>query len=384
MIKKIFSVTTCLLFFASAHAQFGLFASAAYIYNGTSSSFYNNTAPGLGQDIGLLGFQGTDFGVFEQNSGNLKLIGAEIKTFKGVADNVCSGTLYFTVYISGARPASPVFTPINLGFYSDCFAPACGSFFGSFNLAAGGGCCSDRDQKWQNPGFGVAANIDLTTYVPGNYTLEMYYAFAGEDGGNGCGTTKYDNNNNNPVNYSASFVITAAVPVDFGNIHVINNKTYNSISWTTYSEAHCSSFSLERSNDGIHFNSIATIPAAGFSSSILSYSLDDKNPASSVNYYRVKMMETTGSYQYSGIVKTENKKLNGCYISGNSKGLLGLNGLQPGDEIRVLNLLGTTLYYNKATGNSLNINTTRLPAGSYFITVSNTSSRNVLPVLINR
>jgi len=213
MIKKF--IVLILLSIPAAHlfAQFGLYASAVYIHNVGSNSFYNNTAPGLGQDIGSLTFQGTDLGIFEQNSGNLKLVGSEVKTFKGIADNVCSATLNYTVYLTGARPASPIFTAIGLGFYSDCFAPACGSFFGSFDLAAGGGCCSDRDQKWQNPGFGVAANIDLTNNLPGAYTLEVYYSYTGQDGGGGCTTTKYDNNNNNPTNYTASFTITLPYPL---------------------------------------------------------------------------------------------------------------------------------------------------------------------------
>ncbi len=153
--KMIKHLLPAVLLIACTHSygQFGLYASAAFINVNGTSSFYNNTAPGLGQDIGSTSYQGTNLGVFEQNSGNLILVGAEIKTFKGAADNVCSGTLNFTIYITGSRPASPVYTPIDLGFYSDCFAPACGTFFGSYNIAAGGGCCSERDPEMAKPGL---------------------------------------------------------------------------------------------------------------------------------------------------------------------------------------------------------------------------------------
>ena len=90
MIKKILVLIILSIAGTNAFSQFGLYASAAYMNINGSNSFYNNTAPGLGQNIGTLPFQGTDFGIFEQNSGNLKLVGSEIKTYKGVLDNVCS------------------------------------------------------------------------------------------------------------------------------------------------------------------------------------------------------------------------------------------------------------------------------------------------------
>jgi hypothetical protein len=222
--RKIVWIAVLIVSNSKAFSQFGLYASAAYLHVNGNNAFYNNTAPGLGQNIGSVGFEATDFGVFEQNAGTLKIIGAEIKTFKSGTDNVCSGTLHYTVYPQGVRPISPVYSSVNLGFYSDCFAPACGSFFGSFDIGAGGGCCSAGDQKWQNPGFGVAVDIDLTNNPIGVYTLEMYYSYTGEDAGNGCGTTKYDNNNNNPVNYTASFTITPLAPVQFGSIRVQNHE----------------------------------------------------------------------------------------------------------------------------------------------------------------
>jgi hypothetical protein len=384
MIKNILVLFILSITGTNSFAQFGLYASAAYIHINGSNSFYNNTAPGLGQDIGSTNFQGTDFGIFEQNSSNLKLVGSEIKTYKGVADNVCSGTLYYTVYLAGSRPASPVFTAIDLGFYSDCFAPACGSFFGSFNLAAGGGCCSDRDQKWQNPGNGTAANIDLTTFIPGVYTLEIYYAYTGQDGGNGCITTKYDNNSNNPVNYTAGFTITTPVPVSFGNIHVTNNQTYNSITWNTYTEAQTNIFKLERSEDGMYFNPIGEIPAAGSSSTIRLYSLTDRNPVNGNNFYRVKMIETDGKYQHSATVKTTNKSQNKWYLQNNPvSDYIQLIGIEKADDIFIFNPSGAKIFSSKANGNFINIPATNMHNGIYFIKVTNNRDSKILPVLIS-
>lgn len=375
----LFSITS-----SSVFAQFGLYASAAYMNINGSNSFYNNTAPGLGQDIGSIAFQGANFGIFEQYSGNLKITGSEIKTYKGVSDNVCSGTLFYTVYPDGSRPVSPVFTGIDLGFYSDCFAPACGSFFGSYNLGAGGGCCSAGDQKWQSPGNGSAANIDLTTYAPGAYTLEVYYAYTGQDGGSGCSTTKYDNNANNPTNYTAGFTLTMAIPVSFGNISITNNLSYNSIYWNTYSEASTRIFKLERAENGTDFHAIAEIPAAGFSATERAYVLRDMDPSNGINYYRVKMIESGGRSQYSGIVKTLNKAVSKWqFVNDPANKNIRVTGIKQGDEISMYAPSGARVYSSKANGNAVNISTAGLPGGIYFIKVLNNKGSETRPLVIS-
>ena len=363
--------------------QFGHYASAVYIRTNGGSSFYNNTAPGLGQDIGTNSFGGIDFGIFEQNSGELKIVGSEIKTFKGMADNVCAASLNYTVYPVGVRPVSPIYSSIPLGFYADCFAPGCGSFFGSFDIAAGGGCCSDRDQKWQNPGLGVAVNIDLSINPIGSYALEIYYSYTGEDGGNGCGTTKFDNNNNNPVNYTAAFTITAAVPVSFGTIKLINNGTSNKISWNTYSEAATKHFSAERSANGVDFYSIGQRSAAGFSSTIKSYSFTDERPLKGVNFYRIKTRETTGRYQNSVIVNTVNKFAGNWHIVTNPvKDNLIIEGLEKGDQLIVFNGYGAEITGAVSTNYLINIPVQNIANGTYYIKLTGKKGFAVFPVVV--
>ncbi|MBC7535014.1 MAG: T9SS type A sorting domain-containing protein [Ferruginibacter sp.] len=363
--------------------QFGHYASAVYVNANGGSFFYNNTAPGLGQDIGSNTFQGTDFGIFEQNSGGLKIAGSEIKTFKGMADNVCAASLNYTVYPVGIRPASPIYSSIPLGFYSDCFAPACGSFFGSYNIAAGGGCCSERDQKWQNPGLGVAVNIDLTANPIGTYTFEIYYSYTGQDGGSGCGTTKYDNNNSNPVNYTAAFTITAAVPVSFGTVQLVNNSTSNNLSWYTYSEADTKRFSVERSANGVDFDCIGQQPAAGSSSTIKHYSFTDERPLKGINFYRVKSWETNGRFQNSVIVNTVNKFADSWYIVTNPvKDNLLVEGLEKGDQVIVFNAYGAEITRATSNNNLVNIPVYHIANGTYYIKLTSKKSFYILPVVI--
>lgn len=78
--------------------------------------------------------------------------------------------------------------------------------------------------------------------------------------------------------------------------------------WETAAETNNQSFSVEKT-DGSHGNdvwvSVGTIPGAGNSSSVLSYSFTDSsfsNYKSPVYYYRLKQTDFDGFFSYSGVI----------------------------------------------------------------------------------
>ena len=89
-----------------------------------------------------------------------------------------------------------------------------------------------------------------------------------------------------------------------------------------------------------------------------------------LNYYRVKMIEADGKFQYSAIVKSVNHfkdNWNFIYVPGNDH--IEVNGIVRGDEIRIYDLNGRMIRSNKSTGNKTIINTTGIANGTYFISV---------------
>ena len=77
------------------------------------------------------------------------------------------------------------------------------------------------------------------------------------------------------------------------------------VEWITSNELNMAAFEVERSTEGVNFEKIATIPAKRTYSN--SYQITDKNPASGLNYYRLKMLNRDGTFEYSSIksVKTD-------------------------------------------------------------------------------
>ena len=73
--------------------------------------------------------------------------------------------------------------------------------------------------------------------------------------------------------------------------------------WQTASELNNDYFSIERSEDGINFNSIGTVNGAGNSSTVRNYELTDSELSSvSIIYYRLKQTDYDGKYEYFGPV----------------------------------------------------------------------------------
>jgi hypothetical protein len=74
------------------------------------------------------------------------------------------------------------------------------------------------------------------------------------------------------------------------------------LQWETASEINSSYFAIERSTDGIHFNEITRIPAAGFSNTASQYSYADTQAHGGTYYYRLRTVDINGQFEFSEIV----------------------------------------------------------------------------------
>lgn len=66
------------------------------------------------------------------------------------------------------------------------------------------------------------------------------------------------------------------------------------VEWTTVEETGNAFFSVERSTDGLNFESIALLDGAGNSQDIREYEYIDKSPANGQNYYRLRQTDFNG------------------------------------------------------------------------------------------
>lgn len=72
--------------------------------------------------------------------------------------------------------------------------------------------------------------------------------------------------------------------------------------WKTATEINNDYFEIERSENGINFESIGTVDGAGNSNRVLDYSFIDSSPLRGLSYYRLKQTDFDGKTSYSDLV----------------------------------------------------------------------------------
>jgi hypothetical protein len=98
------------------------------------------------------------------------------------------------------------------------------------------------------------------------------------------------------------------LPVQFLNITAIQKGSGVGIDWATALEINSSHFDVEKSADGnSNWNVVASINAAGNSSTVKNYNAYDPTPSNGVNFYRIKQVDIDGNFTFS---KTVSVKLN--------------------------------------------------------------------------
>jgi hypothetical protein len=77
------------------------------------------------------------------------------------------------------------------------------------------------------------------------------------------------------------------------------------LAWQTAWEKNSKEFVVQRSSDLKEFGDLATLPAAGDAQSRNSYTFTDHSPLPGTNYYRLRMVDFDGTYEYSKVIDAQ-------------------------------------------------------------------------------
>lgn len=225
-----------------------------------------------------------------------------------------------------------------------------------------------------NGNFVLSSTTDAAAIVR-NLQLNTNYHFA-----------VYEFNGFNQPIYigtAAVFNVTTAgsLPVKLLRWEAIANNNIVKLQWTSSSEINTSHFIIERSQDGARYNSIATINAAGNSSHNVDYNFEDKNPIRGRAYYRLKMVDVDGKFEYSTI-RTVN-------VSSTSSAFLVKNPIQQTLEVvaseksdwQIVNISGQVLKTGKAQIGRTEIGLYELAPGNYWIKLTDGNKATTLPFI---
>jgi hypothetical protein len=99
--------------------------------------------------------------------------------------------------------------------------------------------------------------------------------------------------------------LVSPLPVELTHFDAIANGDAVDVSWATASEKDHAFFTIEKSRDGISFETLATREGTGTTISTTNYIEKDLNPFDGISYYRLKQNDHNGRYSYSAIVSVD-------------------------------------------------------------------------------
>lgn len=91
------------------------------------------------------------------------------------------------------------------------------------------------------------------------------------------------------------------LPIELLSFEAKKDGRASLLQWETVTELNSFGFEVQRSMDGLRWEKIDWLSAQGISHSLQSYSTKDWHPATGDNYYRLKMIDEDGSYEYSAV-----------------------------------------------------------------------------------
>jgi hypothetical protein len=99
--------------------------------------------------------------------------------------------------------------------------------------------------------------------------------------------------------------LTIMLPVEFLYVEGEVHDKANVIKWATASETSNDYFEVQRSTDGLHFETIGELQGEGTTLEEQHYFFEDDHPPIGVAYYKIKQVDFNGEFDYSNTIALE-------------------------------------------------------------------------------
>jgi hypothetical protein len=129
--------------------------------------------------------------------------------------------------------------------------------------------------------------------------------------------------------YITSASVTSFSPFTFGSLSgsnplpiqllyftaSLNEQKQVDLEWATAIEINNDFFTIERTTDGVNYETVAVVQGAGSSSQQHNYAAVDASPLSGVSFYRLKQTDANGNFSYSSLQTISNESQNETGVS---------------------------------------------------------------------
>ncbi len=184
------------------------------------------------------------------------------------------------------------------------------------------------------------------------------------------------------------FVESCALAAYFLDIRAIKKNAAIELRWSTLSERASNYFEVQRSSDGVNFDSIGKVKAKGNSRSIANYIFEDTKEIPGLFYYRVVEHDDEGKQEISSIVATEEEADILVFPNPCTGNLNIIFQDQSHDYIRVCLVAITGTYIpldnkmSEGIAGKWAYDLSALASGIYFLSIETESARTVEKIVI--
>lgn len=148
---------------------------------------------------------------------------------------------------------------------------------------------------------------------------------------------------------------------------------YNELKWITESEENMDKYILQYSTDGITYSIVGELSSANDPNRKI-YTYRHNTVNTKTVYYRLKMTELGGTYEYSPVISIGADTKTGIkiYPTSITNGLVNIISWQPVERVSITNTTGIQLLSKEMNGASgyFNVTLPALQKGIYIIRVS--------------
>ena len=180
------------------------------------------------------------------------------------------------------------------------------------------------------------------------------------------------------LGYSGCTNPCVPLPVKLVSFKAVKENGSVKIVWQTVEETNNDYFAIERSIDGINYETIMTVSGNRNSTSIINYIQYDNDPLAGISYYRLKQVDLDGTFTYSkiAVINFENTVDWNIYPNPSDDGSFTITSyFSEGDVIcvTVTDVTGNRLRYYNSDLYAQEMQISDLSSGLYIVTLQTTS-----------
>lgn len=165
------------------------------------------------------------------------------------------------------------------------------------------------------------------------------------------------------------------LPAEMTSFTSICEEKSERFEWTTASENRVDYFQLEYSHDGLVYIPVSQVDAMGDSQEENTYSVSVTGNSNQQRYYRLKVVDEDGAFEYSDMIQSKMCHQQQSLISSIAQGPSNVNiGCSELSSLEIRNQLGQLVYSNQQA-KSHQLSTDALPNGIYYAKANGMSGR---------